>query len=233
MWNPNSSAASEESRKDASVPDRNLTHSLSSSSSSASSEKSPQPGTLVGGGTVAGASSAGQKFIEQESQSCEVDSGFLSGPQLSGYDDSEYGIAGGNDVNSPKGSQDSQQSERPSLSKQITVVEAKPSILDSGLEVDLSEADIEEQSQQPSQPAKTTPMILDNKIDSGLTEWFCNLTLNNSDQPLNNLGCPDGQTAAVSSSGSSSGNASNANAPDNRNKQPWEIYYRQNDDGDT
>jgi hypothetical protein len=64
-------------------------------------------------------------------------------------------------------------------------------------------------------------MIVERNIDNGVNEWFCKLSLKETDETVNNLGHAPIKTPV-----------------DNSKKHPksspsWETIYAQNDDGDT
>lgn len=148
---------------------------------------------------------------EVELQSGGVDSGFLSGPQLS-----FEGEAGDFEQKPDNKIDDTHGQTAASYAK-----EAEREYVDSGLLEDI------EEDKEPKK--ENTHMLLDRGVDSGLTEWFCNLSLKNSSQPLNNLG-------SEKSAGKKSAeqNISGKTQPQKaKSTNPWEVYYQQNDDGDT
>lgn len=187
MWNPSTGA--DESRKDVSISEgkNNL---------SGTSDKNVE-------GT----------FSEKGEVESQQDSGFLSGPQLSSYIDSEEIIP------------DKQEDKSSNQAASSKTSQSKNSILDSGcLEGEEDDESAQETDSKP-QKSSTDPMILDSGIDSGFTEWFCKLSLKNSSQPLNNLGTSTKQSDIKDKNISTDVKKSE--------KQPWEIYFVQNEDGDT
>ncbi|XP_055849826.1 NF-kappa-B inhibitor cactus [Episyrphus balteatus] len=179
-----------------------------------------------------------------------IDSGFLSGPQLSeDFEEEDFGNShrghsssgGGNkSINHPP--------------VQLNIVHSKQkksteNYLDSGcIDEDFDDEDVEVELEPKvggghshSRPAITTTaaspqqrggsgtqqdddeqMILDKGVDSGVSEWFCKLTLRDPNQQVNNLGT----TQRVAGSGTTTNNS-------NSDMASWEIYYQQNNEGDT
>lgn len=157
-------------------------------------------------------------------ESSQQDSGFLSGEQnifssSENYDDDitdQPSIGGGICTNlAPKSNN------------------LESSYTDSGAIEDFYDEDDQELSNTAKDCRSTTQitsqtdkMILDSGVDLGLEEWFCNLNLKNSNQPLNNLGssCRDPMIDAQ-------------RFPKFSKKlqqtQLWQICYFQDDDGDT
>ncbi|XP_055915823.1 NF-kappa-B inhibitor cactus [Eupeodes corollae] len=190
-----------------------------------------------------------------------TDSGFLSGPQLSeDYDNSfssssatATGEGGESQQNITRGGVQLNIVHNKQQKKQSSAAASQQNYIDSGcIDEDFEEDDEEiaavvasEQQQQQghlhSRPSITTTaaspqqrgsssnnqqedddqMILDKGVDSGVSEWFCKLTLRDPNQSVNNLGSSE-RTNADSTNNSNSGDMA-----------PWEIYYQQNNEGDT
>ncbi|XP_065355428.1 NF-kappa-B inhibitor cactus [Calliphora vicina] len=207
-----------------------------------------------------------------------IDSGFISGPQTSSSalldtDNEEAGVASGDikKLNIPE-----------SLSEPHLQHKTQQPNLDSGIieeEYDDGECDLSgPQKNQTVSTANEPKMILPHSVESGISEWFCNLSLQNNPNAanvntttsasnsrtnasvsvagsgLNNLDAPKQQprlsqlTKSSSVSSSSSSYAAGSTAPQQYQQQQqqtatipqqitpanaWEIYYQQNDDGDT
>lgn len=136
-------------------------------------------------------------------ENSQVESGFLSGPQT--YSSSDIGIDVDQDLSA----------------KHIAAVHQQnnfqQSFTDSGLVSDLGNSDQIISSEKDIKPQSN--MILDSRVDSGLSEWFCNLNLDNSSQPINNL--------------SSTIEKKELKAQRDLQANLWKLYYRQDEEGDT
>ncbi|GAB0089137.1 NF-kappa-B inhibitor cactus [Sergentomyia squamirostris] len=137
------------------------------------------------------------------------DSGFMSSEQCISLNE----IHSGNSKSSNIGTSDrvsSHNSQENNTSKKIANTS---SALDSGVF-----ADIEEQS--------SDQMLLDREVNDNVSEWFCNLNLNN--QPINNL---NQKTSKRQKQIDITKSQQTYDLP--VAQEPWEIYYLQNSGGDT
>lgn len=163
-----------------------------------------------------------------ENQSSGIDSGFMSGPQLSAYDssseeESEQKLVKGQEIkklNIPSSGTNQQQQQKGYTDSGCADEEDDHIITDSGLL-------LSENSKQH--------MTLDSGVDTttstsaaGLSESFCNLSLKDNNTKLNNL-----NTTIKKPSSSSSTTTAESRQQQQQQKQPWQIYYQQNSDGDT
>lgn len=137
---------------------------------------------------------------KKEFENSQVESGFLSGPQT--YSSSDIGIEVDEDLSAKHISAQQQNN-------------FQQSFTDSGLVSDLGNS--EQISDKDIKPQSN--MILDSRVDSGLSEWFCNLNLDNSAQPINNL--------------SSTIEKKEQKAQRDLQANLWKLYYRQDEEGDT
>lgn len=194
--------------------------------------------------TYGGGGGSGGIDCTASSISCsgEVDSGFLSGPQLvEDYDDLDVGGGGRSGVGT--------RAAIPSV--QLNIVHKQQQFTedyqDSGcIDEDLIEEEENHHQKQNQRPSITTTaatpqtqqrellvdnddedddedqMILDSGVDAGVTEWFCKLSLKDPSQQVNNLGAASQRTT--------SGNDNDTSGVDTPS---WENYYQQNNEGDT
>lgn len=182
-----------------------------------------------------------------QSENSAFDSGFHSGPQLTEYYDDEH-FGGGlekkqpppqNQLNIVQGSGNNKKQSNKQQQQQ-----QQSDYLDSGcIDEDFADEDIdleEKYSKGPSirttaaspqqrvsgttlQQQSDEKMILEKGVDSGVSEWFCKLTLRDPNQQINNLGATN----------QNNGGNKNNNADGTQNLASWEVYYQQNNEGDT
>ncbi|XP_023309043.2 NF-kappa-B inhibitor cactus [Lucilia cuprina] len=147
-----------------------------------------------------------------------TDSGFISGPQTSSSalldtDNEEAGVArGGGDIkklNIPESLSEPQQQQHPTHKTQ------QPN-LDSGIieeeeyDDDVCDSVGQKQQQQQQKTTNEPKMILPHSVESGISEWFCNLSLHNNPNAANNVNTPS--TASNSRTNAVSG-LNNLDAP--------------------
>lgn len=165
-----------------------------------------------------------------------VDSGFLSGPQLEESCEIDY------NVDDEKIDNQIVINSQPNNSS-TTIVSGAPvaaniessfnrGYIDSGC-IEDEEGDFD----QPGRIDKGTiteesgKMILDTSNDNGLTELFCTLSLR-SNQQLNNLNSTQQTVPSTLITSDKKSINTSTTSTENINKK-WEIYYTQNNDGDT
>lgn len=197
-----------------------------------------------------------KKLLELSGET--IDSGFISGPQTSSAAYLEADNEKGDSV-----AKTSETSDGDGESKKLNIPESKDQPhnkeelnqpnLDSGIIEEDFEVDDIEESQK---------MKLPNSVESGISEWFCNMSLNNNSNAantlssasnsrtnpsmtfagtgLNNLGAPKQPQIAnklsVSSPSSSAATTVQQIPSTPQHITPanaWEKYFQQNDDGDT
>ncbi|TMW54839.1 hypothetical protein DOY81_000072 [Sarcophaga bullata] len=188
-----------------------------------------------------------------------IDSGFISGPQTSSsayFEEDNEGQSGGGEIkilNIPESTE--HQLQQKEQDHQLN--------LDSGIIEEDFEGDdcyLQEQNQSLVNSIKQPPnMLLPNSVESGISEWFCNLSLDNNPNAanintlssasnsrtnpsmtvagtgLNNLGAPKQQQTANKPS-ASAGSTAQQTATISQQitlTNAWEKFYQQNDDGDT
>ncbi|KAM7354586.1 NF-kappa-B inhibitor cactus isoform 1-T2 [Cochliomyia hominivorax] len=198
-----------------------------------------------------------------------IDSGFISGPQTSSgpldTEDSSTAARGGTSSDDLKKLNITKSQSHHSRQQQ----KLQQSNLDSGIieeeeEYDDGECDLAGGQEKKSTLAATTTttsnegkMILPHSVESGISEWFCNLSLQSNPNVANNTNSSASNVHSIAGSG-----LNNLDAPKQQqqiNKQissvstaqqyqqqqtatipqqitpanAWEKYYQQNDDGDT
>lgn len=261
MWNQNSDNKND-TKKDETVVTTTAQaqaqqhHLPTSSSTSAGNGKTTKlsgrshsgSGSRGGGGVVGGGVDKSNNFgTTKDKDNCSeasaFDSGFHSGPQLAEDYDDDQQHEGKNparpsvQLNIVKSDSGSGNTKSHSKKQESATTD---NYLDSGcinedIEDDDEEVDIGE-VQSNIRPAITTTaaspqqrvaagnsnqMLLEQGVDSGVSEWFCKLTLRDPNQQVNNLGATNNE------------NNNTGNAEGLENLASWEIYYQQNNEGDT
>lgn len=178
-----------------------------------------------------------------------IDSGFISGPQTSSsayFEQDNEGQSGGGEtkiLNIPESTD-----HQPQQKEQYCELNLDSGIIEEDFEGD--DCNFQEQNQSSVKSKEQTPkMLLPNSVESGISEWFCNLSLHNNPNAanintpssagtgLNNLGAPkQQQTASKSTVSASAGSTAQQTATISQQITPtnaWEKFYQQDDDGDT
>lgn len=153
---------------------------------------------------------------KEDSQATCVDSGFLSGPMQTFYDSGEEC-----DIRNP-----TEQEKLGKIGEHFDKNYTDSGCVESDIDIPTdSGVNLESDKKQ----IEADPMRLDNDIDSGLSEWFCNLSIT-SNQQVNNLSLnrvnTRRQLQKLREANIISGYKGN-------NGDSWEIYYQQNNEGDT
>lgn len=158
------------------------------------------------------------KNQKQQVDCSEIDSGFLSSEQiLSGYSDSDYLDEAKREATSATLSVD-----RP---RDNNIGEKQVEYLDSGL---VESGVIEEDNK----------MLLERALDHGLSEWMCTLELGqHQTQQINNLSRKVDELSMSESAeeghtmGRDRSRETVVEVPEE--EQPWEVFYKQDAEGDT
>lgn len=138
------------------------------------------PTAIAGAGAVSqdieGEDSDNKKFLDTTEET--TDSGFISGPQTSSssniFPDTDKTTTGATSkqLNITATAKDQQQQQQKQQQYEI------PNF-DSGC-IEAEDEDIETEQSQSQQTPKDPQMLLKNNVDAGMSEWFCNLSLQNN-----------------------------------------------------
>lgn len=114
-----------------------------------------------------------------------IDSGFISGPQTSSsayFDNDNEGQSGGGEtkiLNIPESAE-----HQPQQKEQYCQLNLDSGIIEEDFESD--DCNLQEQNQSTVNSIEQTPkMLLPNSVESGISEWFCNLSLHNNPNAAN------------------------------------------------